>query len=115
MNDEPFMSRVKGLADAAMQGASETNVCPIDRPCPCPTCGVTLILLRNKLINHGFELADVKKVTLIGNDFRGASHPYIASLRVAGVEVYRVMQRPDEVLQDDVIRDVARQLRGEGR
>ena len=77
------------------------GVCTLDR-CVCPTCKTTEVLLRAKL--------GTDRVTIITNDFRGAAHPYIASVRVDGKEVYRIQRRPDEIFTPDVLRDIVQAL-----
>lgn len=84
--------------------------CSPDR-CICPTCAATALLLRVSLVKRGASLADAKRVLVHANDFAGAAHPYVASVRVDGQEVYRIHDRPDEVFAPDVIRDIQKALR----
>ena len=79
-----------------------------ERACDVPggfcTLDVTTALLRAKLRSRGAE--DTARVSIQHNDFRGASHPYLASVRVADREVFRIMRRPDEVFAEDVLDDI---------
>ena len=107
MTTQDHISRVRRLAESARQWeAQDEGVCPIDRPCSCPTGGVTTLLVRGRLRSRGFSEKDAKRVTVRGNDFRGGAHPYLASVRVDGVEVYRIDERPDEALSDEVVSDI---------
>src|SRR5690349_25000587 len=106
MPDDP-MSRVKALALQAE--AWEAHECHV---CTCPTCGVTFKLLEAALRKRGVSPEDTKRVSINPTGFGGASHPYLASVRVDGQEVYRIMDRPDEALAADVLRDVELALKG---
>lgn len=79
--------------------------------CVCPTCEAAGLVLRAKLLARGVRSEDAKRVQLRANDFRGGAHPYLASVRVDGREIYRIMQRPDEALADEVLEDIQRALR----
>lgn len=112
MTTQDHLARVRKLAaQAEAWEAQDTEVCPIDRPCSCPTCGITTMLIRSKLRKDGFSEDDARRVTVRGNDFRGAAHPYIASVRVDDREVYRIHERPDEALDAEVLADLERRLR----
>lgn len=103
------IERVRKLAAsaAAWQGQD-------DRPpgvCNCPTCGVVNARIRAELMRRGWDKPSVHHVHVEGYDFRGAAHPYLASVRVDGAEVYRVHSDLAEVLADDVMDDIENALR----
>jgi hypothetical protein len=79
--------------------------------CTCPTCGVVNARLRAELMRRGWSKAAVHHVHIEGYDCRGAAHPYLASVRVDGVEVYRVERDLAEAIDPDVLDDIERRLR----
>lgn len=79
--------------------------------CVCPTCGVAEVLLHSSLRYQGATPDELTRVRVVGYDFAGASHPYLASVKVDGREVYRIMSRVQEVLEPDVQDDVIAALR----
>lgn len=101
-----LLERIKADRAADVPGAH----CTLDR-CVCPTCGVTEVLLRAALSRRKVRNFDLKRVTLRANDFAGGAHPHVASVRVDGVEVYRIHARPDEVFAADVMQDIENALR----
>lgn len=107
MTELDLKSRIEADRKADVPGAT----CAIDGACSCPTCGVTAILLRAALFRRGVLLDDTKRITVRANDFRGGAHPYVASVRVDGAEVYRIHRNPDEVFEADVLDDIERALR----
>lgn len=103
-----FKKRIEADRAADVPGQPGAR-CALER-CICPTCGVTTLLLRTALIRRGVSQADSKRVAVRANDFRGAAHPYLASVRVDGMEVARIQHRPDEALAEDVLHDIERRL-----
>lgn len=83
--------------------------CTLER-CVCPTCGVTELLLRSALAQVVPDF-NPSRVTIWTNDFRGGAYPYIATVRVDDVEVYRIHQQPDEVFGREVMADLRTALR----
>ena len=106
MSPLDHMERVRKLAASQLPAA----VCPIDRPCGCPTCGVTAVLLRLRMRRRGFTDEDAARLTVRAGGL-GGGHTHIASVRVDGREVYRIVNRPDEVFAEDVLADLERALR----
>jgi hypothetical protein len=97
--------------DGAAHDVAAAGACTLDL-CRCPTCGVVEALLRAELAeNHKVRDFDVKRVHVRANDFAGGAHPYLASVRVDGREVYRIHARPDEVFAHDVLEDIVKALR----
>lgn len=95
--------------DVALHDAAKARDGPT---CSCPTCGVTLPLLRIALKLRGFASDELRRrVTLHPFDCGSAAYPYVASVRVDGREVYRIHHRPDEVFASDVLNDLEAALR----
>ena len=90
--------------------AAHEKHCTLKR-CRCSTCGATEVLLRAMLARRGVRDFDAKRVFVRANDFAGGAHPYLASVRVDGREVYRIHERPDEVFAEDVMEDIIKALR----
>jgi len=108
MND---MTRVSQLAFAAsfVTDPNPGPVCP-DGRCACPTCGVVRELLRGNLVSRGATRLDAQRVTVEASNLGSCSHPYLASVRVDGREVYRIETDPDEALDPSVMDDIERAL-----
>lgn len=107
MTVEDNMARVRRLAEQSRQWeAQDTDpvVCPIDRPCPCPTCGLVTQMVRGKLVSRGWSREDAARVfTTAPLD---TSYPYIGSVRVDKREVYRVHADLAEAMDLEVIADI---------
>jgi len=78
--------------------------------CYCPTCGVAQALLRSALLKLGLTPDAVADVMITPAADTG-SYPALASVRVRDREVYRIESRPDEVLANSVVEDVAKACR----
>lgn len=100
------MKRVRKLALQAMDWEAQDDgpVCH-DFECRCPTCGMVNEVIRGNMVARGWSREDTKRITT-APAAEGASYPYIASVRVDGQEVYRVLKDLAEVLDGDVLDDI---------
>jgi hypothetical protein len=101
--DDP-KSRVEEARRCDVPGFHEGNRVPA---CRCPTCGMAELVLRSVLRLQG----DVQRITIRASACGDGSYPFLASVRVDGREVYRIMNSPDEVFQTDVLEDITAALR----
>jgi hypothetical protein len=106
MNDPKRRIEAERAADVPGEGA----VCEPFR-CRCPTCGTAELLLRTKLLARGYPKEDRARVSIQATACGDGSYPFIASVRVDGREVYRIMNAPDEVFAEDVLEDITKALR----
>lgn len=74
--------------------------------CSFPTRGVVETLLRAE-----FPPDDSGRITVETTACGDGSYPFLASVRVDGREVYRILSEPDEVFAADVLADLAAALR----
>lgn len=114
MTTQDHIARVRRLATQAMawEAQDDSPVCQIGGACTCPTCGLTTALLRSELSGRGWDRADTLRVATIAPT--EASYPHLASVRVDGVEVYRVHADLAEVLDPEVLADIEAALRRTG-
>lgn len=96
------------MTDTAAAIASANQVCAIDGPCRCPTCGIVEVLLHGKLVALGFTRNEAERVSVSAST---GIHPALASVRVDGAEVYRIEREPDEALHPDVLSDIINRLK----
>jgi hypothetical protein len=94
------------LRAAARDAQAQPEICAIDGPCRCPTCSIVEMLVHSELTGAGYSRNQAERVTVGAANFDGASYPYLASVRVDGREVYRIMRTPDEALAADVMDDI---------
>lgn len=97
------LERVRKLAEQARQWEAQDDTPTV---CHCQTCGVANARVRAALAERGWSRSEIHHVNVVGNDFRGAAYPYIASVRVAGNEIYRIHTDLGEILQPEVIADI---------
>jgi hypothetical protein len=77
--------------------------------CACPSCGVVQALVRGAAVAQGFSRALSTLITIKPGCDAG-SYPFLASVRVADREVYRVEDNLHEALHPDAMREVTRAL-----
>jgi hypothetical protein len=111
LHDEAARIVARDELEARHREAAHMKHCTMGR-CRCRTCAVTEALLRSELmVKHKARDFDARRVTVRANDFAGGAHPYIATVRIDGREVYRIHDRPDEVFAPDVLDDIIKGLR----
>lgn len=113
------LERVRKLAEQARQWEAQEDPYAKGQAeplvCHCQTCGVANARIRAALTSRGWSRSAAHHVSVVGNDFRGAAHPYIASVKVAGREIYRIHNDLAEVVEPEVIADIEAALKRGGQ